>query len=53
VPYREDCYTFKGRDAEGGDYWNRAIEAGRGLGEDFMDAVEGGRIRERIRPLPA
>jgi len=53
VPDREDFYTFKGRDAERVDYWNRAIEASRSLGEEFIDAVESGRIRELIRPLPA
>ena len=53
VPDRNDFYTFKGRDAERVDYWNRAIEASRSLGEEFIDAVESGRIRELVRPLPS
>ncbi|MBN2398613.1 MAG: patatin-like phospholipase family protein, partial [Deltaproteobacteria bacterium] len=53
VPDRNDFYTFKGRDAERIDFWNRAIEASRRLGDEFIDAVESGRIRELVRPLSA
>jgi len=53
APDRHDFYTFKGRDRERIDCWNRAIEASRCLGEEFIDAVESGRIRELVRPLPA
>jgi len=53
APDRHDFYTFKGRDRERIDCWDKAIEASRRLGEEFIDAVESGRIRELVRPLPA
>ena len=52
VPDREDFYLFFGRDRERMDYWNRAIQESRRLSEEFIDAVESGRIRELVKPLP-
>lgn len=52
TPDREDFHTFNGRDTERMDYWNRAIGASRRLGEEFIDAVESGKIRKLVRPLP-
>ncbi|MBA7565718.1 hypothetical protein ES708_07403 [subsurface metagenome] len=52
IPDRNDFRLFSGRDKERMDYWNRAIQESRRLGEEFLDAVESGRIRELVRPLP-
>ncbi|HPQ45082.1 MAG TPA: hypothetical protein PKZ42_12750 [Syntrophales bacterium] len=52
IPDRKDFDLFKGRDDERMDYWNKAIEASRRLSEEFLDAVESGKIRELVRPLP-
>jgi len=48
IPDRNDFMRFKGRDAERLDYWNRAIEAGRILSEEFFEAVTSGKIREKV-----
>jgi len=52
VPDRENCYPFHNRDRERMAYWNRAIQESGCLSEEFLDAVEGGRIRELALPLP-
>jgi len=52
IPDRKDFSLFVGRDKERMDYWKKAIEESRHLGEEFLDAVESGRIRELVRPLP-
>jgi hypothetical protein len=48
IPDRNDFMRFKGRDAERLDYWNKAIEAGKILSEEFYDAVTSGRIRNMV-----
>ena len=52
VPDRKDFTLFEGRDAERIDYWNKSIEVSRHLSEEFLDAVESGKIRELVEPLP-
>ena len=52
VPDRNDFRLFFGRDKERMDYWNKSIQESRRLSEEFLDAVESGRIRELVRPLP-
>ncbi len=52
VPDRNDFRLFFGRDKERMDYWNKSIQESRRLSEDFLDAVESGRIRDLVRPLP-
>ena len=46
IPGREDFVFFKGRDEERIAYWNEVIEASASLGEEFLDAVESGKIQE-------
>jgi hypothetical protein len=48
IPDRNDFMRFKGRDEERLDYWNKAIEAGRVLGEEFFEAVTSGKIRKMV-----
>ncbi|MBN2396971.1 MAG: patatin-like phospholipase family protein [Deltaproteobacteria bacterium] len=52
IPDRNDFRLFFGRDRERMDYWNKSIQESRRLSEEFLDAIESGRIRELIRPLP-
>ncbi|MBW2557694.1 MAG: patatin-like phospholipase family protein [Deltaproteobacteria bacterium] len=52
IPDRKDFQRFSGRDNERMDYWNRAIKESERLGEEFLDAVETGKIRELVRPMP-
>ena len=51
IPDREDFPFFKGRDEERVAYWNEVIEASAYLGEEFLDAVETGTIRELVKPI--
>jgi hypothetical protein len=48
IPDRNDFMRFKGRDAERLEYWNKAIEAGRILSEEFIEAVTSGKIRKMV-----
>ena len=48
IPDRNDFMRFKGRDSERLDYWNKAIEAGRILSEEFFEAVTSGKIRKMV-----
>ncbi len=52
IPDRNDFWSFEGRDDERIAYWEKAVERGRVLAEEFHDAVESGRIRRLVRPLP-
>ncbi|MBS3809636.1 MAG: patatin-like phospholipase family protein, partial [Desulfobacterales bacterium] len=51
IPDRKDFYKFAGRDKERMDYWRRVVEAGKLLADDFMEAVETGNIKRRLRPI--
>jgi hypothetical protein len=46
IPGREDFVFFKGRDEERIAYWNEVIAASATLGEEFLDAVESGAVKE-------
>ena len=52
IPDRNDFQRFSGRDNERMDYWNRAIKESERLGEEFLDAVQTGKIRDLVRPIP-
>lgn len=51
IPDRSDFVTFFQRDGARKQYWQKAIEAGRRLRDEFWDAVESGRIQKRVRRL--
>ncbi|MFW6334750.1 MAG: patatin-like phospholipase family protein, partial [Desulfosalsimonas sp.] len=51
IPDRKDFYEFAGRDAERMGYWRKVVERSRELAEDFIETVESGRIRKRLRPI--
>ncbi|MBC2717168.1 MAG: patatin-like phospholipase family protein [Desulfobacteraceae bacterium] len=51
IPDRNDFYKFKGQDAQRISYWNTAVDIGANMADEFMECVENGRIRDRIRPI--
>ncbi len=51
IPDRNDFRTFQGRDRERIAYWNTVIDMSKYLAEEFTDAAESGKIRERLKPI--
>ncbi|MDM8537011.1 patatin-like phospholipase family protein [Desulfobacterales bacterium HSG17] len=51
IPDRKDFYRFEGRDSDRINYWYKAVDMSKKLGEEFLDAVETGKIREVIQPF--
>jgi len=51
IPDRNDFSFFCGRDNERIAYWNEVIHASTCLGEEFLDAIETGSIRELVKPM--
>ena len=51
IPDRDDFVRFRGRDHERMAYWGQVIQAGRGLGEEFLDLAGSGKIRNAVQPL--
>jgi hypothetical protein len=51
IPDRNDFWLFKDRDDDRIKYWQAVREASRRLADDFMEAVDSGRIRDLVRPL--
>lgn len=52
IPDRNDFYRLAGKDKTRVAYWQKAFDAGKGLADDFMEAVLSGRIKQRVRPMP-
>jgi hypothetical protein len=48
IPDRNDFYTYKGRDKERIATWRRAAEMSRRLVDEFVDAVESGKIKKEV-----
>lgn len=51
IPDRDDFKRFLGRDDERISYWKEVAMRSRQLGEEFMEAVESGTIRNLVQPL--
>jgi hypothetical protein len=51
IPDRDDFMLFYKRDDERIAYWKVVQDRSRLLGDEFLDAVESGRIRERVEPI--
>jgi hypothetical protein len=51
IPDRDDFKLFFKRDAERIAYWERVRVESVRLGDEFLEAVQSGRISEKIRPL--
>lgn len=52
IPDRNDFYEFSKRDAERVDYWNTTVDASKQIAEEFWDAVDSGKIRDLVKPMP-
>lgn len=53
IPDRKDFYRFTGGDKTRIEYWLKAAEMSRQLSQSFMSAVESGRIKNLVEPMPA
>lgn len=51
IPDRKDFTTFKGKDAQRQAYWRIVLEKNQVLGEQFVEAVQSGKIRQIVKPL--
>ncbi len=51
IPDRKDFLLFKGRDNERIAYWNDVVSASVCLGEEFLELVENGKIKEQLMPM--
>ena len=51
IPDRNDFYTFTNRGKERIDYWNKCVDASKQMAEEFLEAVESGKIRELVRVM--
>ena len=49
---RRDFSVYAGNDPGRFAYWQQVADAGRCLADDFIEAVDSGRVRRRVRPLP-
>ncbi|MFA5903725.1 MAG: patatin-like phospholipase family protein [Desulfobacula sp.] len=50
IPDRKDFHAFKGRDKERMAYWRETVNRSRQLGLEFAEAIESGRIRQKVIP---
>ena len=51
IPDRNDFMHFKGRDDERIECWKTVIKKSERLGQEFLETVETGKIRELIKPM--
>ncbi len=51
IPDRKDFITFKGKDRERMDYWEIVVKKNKILGDEFVEAVQSGKIRQIVKPL--
>lgn len=51
IPDRTDFKTFFGRDDERLKYWNEVITRSSIIGDEFMEAVSSGKIKDIIKPF--
>ena len=48
IPDRRDFARFAGRDKERISFWEKAVAMSRKLGEEFLEAVDSGKIKELV-----
>jgi hypothetical protein len=51
IPDRNDFWYFKGRDTERKEYWQTVINKSEQLGQEFLEVVETGKIKELVKPM--
>jgi hypothetical protein len=49
IPDRNDFYRFEGKDSLRFAYWSAVANASQSLADEFMEAVQSGNIRNRVR----
>lgn len=52
IPDRMDFVRLEGKDKERVTAWQKSVEMSSKLGEEFLDAVESGAIKERVQKIP-
>jgi hypothetical protein len=52
IPERQDFLRFRHDEPERVRRWQLAVSESIALGEEFLDLVESGAIRDRVQPLP-
>jgi hypothetical protein len=52
IPDRRDFKRLAGKDDERVDAWLKSVEMSARLGQEFLDVVENGSIRERVQRIP-
>jgi len=52
IPDRNDFRLFRDRDEDRIDYWNAVVKACAHLGEEFLETVETGKVRELVEAMP-
>lgn len=53
IPDRTDFKRFFGHDRDRVAYWEKTADASEALGDEFLELVESGKIRQRVRPFPS
>ncbi len=51
IPDRKDFKTFSGKYTERVEYWKKVVEKNKILGDEFVEAIESGRIKDIIKPI--
>jgi hypothetical protein len=51
IPDRKDFITFKGKDRDRMDYWEIVVKKNKILADEFVEAVQSGKIRQIVKPL--
>ena len=51
IPDRTDFITYFGKDAERIETWEKSTEVCRRLGDEFMELVLSGKIRDGVKPM--
>ena len=51
IPDRNDFKIFQGNDKDRIIYWNKVVDKSRRLGDDFLEAVQSGKIKKLVKPL--
>ncbi len=51
IPDRDDFKRFRGKNDERIQYWKFIFQQAAGLGNEFLDSVTSGKIKDEVRPL--
>ena len=51
IPDRKDFETFFQKDDDRIAYWHQVVDQNERLGDEFVEVIESGRIRQKVQPL--